>query len=42
LHSTEIGIVTIDVTFGPGIKEMQICKPSVATPIAQTTAQIPF
>ena len=32
--------ITIEVTFGPGRNEVQICKPSAATPTAETNAQI--
>jgi len=39
LHPTEISIITIAVTFGPGINEVHICKPSMATPTSETNAQ---
>jgi len=41
LQPTETGIVMITVTFGPGTKEVHICKPSAAKPIPEITAQTP-
>ena len=41
LQPTETGTVTTVVTFGPGIKEAAIDKPSAQTPIPLTTAHTP-